>query len=553
MDISSSTVASTHIMQQSLKSQIPSTDEDRIPSTSASSSSSLSSNASHVATNRQVKQPLGLQSTSNTTITQHKKGLSHSVSHQPVYEVTFAGLDEPADPEDISRHLTMVRKYYIAMLITITSMVITMISSCWTFVSPHIMSHFHISHEVSVLGITFYVFGLAIGPLFLSPISELYGRRITFIFSLTLSIIWQCLTTWSKSVVGVMFGRFLSGFCGSSFLSVAGGTISDIFDKHTITVPMSIYTTAAMLGPSLGPIVSGALYHADYKWSFITFLIASGVCLVIIIGTIPETYVPALLVKKAKRMRLETGDDNYYAPLEVTKRNTSIFAAMVLSCKRPFSLLLFDPMVGVLCFYTGLELAIVYLFFVAFPYIFPKLYHFNVMKSALAYLGLTVGMVLATPTSIFFQNRYEQRVKRNNGVSIPEMRFEPLFYGAFMSPIGLMIFAWTCYSHVHWIGPIIGSGIFGAGVLYVFIGIFNYTVDAYKKYAASGLACNTFVRCMMGGIFPLFGLQMYEGMGINWGSFMLAMITMLMIPVPFLFTKYGAYLRSKSPYAWDDD
>lgn len=517
-----------------------------LPSSSASSSTSISVTMKRVATNKQLT-----SSNSNTQLYQ-KAGLTHSVSHQPVYEVTFAGLDEPADPEDVSRHLTYIRKYYIAMLITVTSMVITMISSCWTFISPHIITHFHISHEVSVLGITLYVFGLAIGPLFLSPISELYGRRITFIFSLTLSIIWQCLATWSKSIVGVMFGRFLSGFCGSSFLSVAGGTISDIFDKHTITVPMAVYTTAAMLGPSLGPIVSGAFYTVNYKWVFITFLIASGVCLVLIIFTIPETYVPTLLIKKAKRLRLETGDQNYYAPLEITKKHTPIFNAMVLSCKRPFSLLLFDPMVGVLCFYTGIELAIVYLFFVAFPYIFPKLYNFNPMESACSYLGLTVGMVLATPTSIIFQNRLETRIKNNNGVSVPEMRFEPLFYGAFMSPIGLMIFAWTCYSNVHWIGPIIGSGIFGAGVLYVFIGIFNYTVDAYRKYAASGLAANTFVRCMMGGIFPLFGLQMYEGMGINWGSFMLAMITMLMIPVPFLFTKYGAYLRSKSPYAWDE-
>ena len=81
-------------------------------------------------------------------------------------------------------------------------------------------------------------------------------------------------------------------------------------------------------------------------------------------------------------------------------------------------------------------------------------------------------------------------------VSVPEMRFEVLFYGAFLTPIGLMIFAWTCYRHVHWIGTMFGSAILRSGVLYVFVGIFNYTVDAYKRYAASGLACNSFVRCM---------------------------------------------------------
>lgn len=29
--------------------------------------------------------------------------------------------------------------------------------------------------------------------------------------------------------------------------------------------------------------------------------------------------------------------------------------------------------------------------------------------------------------------------------------------------IGLFIFAWTVYPDVHWIAPIIGSGVFGAG------------------------------------------------------------------------------------------
>lgn len=472
---------------------------------------------------------------------------------QSTWEVTFNGSDEIADPEDIARHLSVYRKYYISFIITLASMVITMLSSCWTFVSPHIISKFGISHEVSVLGIMFYVFGLAFGPLFLSPISELYGRRLTFIFSLLLSIIWQCLVTWSKNVVGIMFGRFLSGFFGSSFLSVAGGSISDIFDKNSITIPMAIYTTAAMMGPSLGPIISGALYTVNYKWTFVTFILASAVCLVLIIFTIPETYKPMLLIKKAERLRTETGNQEYYAPLERVRKDTNIFKSMVMSCERPFSLLLFDPMMGVLCFYTGLELAIIYLFFVAFPYIFPKIYGFGVMKTACMYIGILVGVMLATPMSILFQWKYEKRVRANNGISVPEMRFEPLFYGAFCSPIGLMIFSWTTYSNVHWMGPMIGSGIFGMGVLFVFVAIFNYTVDAYRKYAASGLACNSFVRCVMGGIFPLFGLQMYKGMGVNWGSFFITMCTVLMIPVPFLFNKYGAYLRSKSPYAWDDD
>lgn len=35
--------------------------------------------------------------------------------------------------------------------------------------------------------------------------------------------------------------------------------------------------------------------------------------------------------------------------------------------------------------------------------------------------------------------------------------------GAPLVTVGLFVFAWTAYPSVHWIIPIIGSGIFGAG------------------------------------------------------------------------------------------
>lgn len=35
--------------------------------------------------------------------------------------------------------------------------------------------------------------------------------------------------------------------------------------------------------------------------------------------------------------------------------------------------------------------------------------------------------------------------------------------GAPLVTIGIFIFAWTTYPHVHWIAPIIGSAVFGIG------------------------------------------------------------------------------------------
>ena len=59
-----------------------------------------------------------------------------------------------------------------------------------------------------------------------------------------------------------------------------------------------------------------------------------------------------------------------------------------------------------------------------------------------------------------------------------------------------------------------------------------------RGYADSGLAA-----------FPLFGVQMYEKLGYQWASSLLAFLTVGMLPFPFLFFKYGKKLRAKSRFA----
>ena len=49
------------------------------------------------------------------------------------------------------------------------------------------------------------------------------------------------------------------------------------------------------------------------------------------------------------------------------------------------------------------------------------------------------------------------------GGSEPEYRLPPCIAGAPLVTIGLFWFGWTTFESVHWIVPIIGSAIFGAG------------------------------------------------------------------------------------------
>ncbi|KAI7112116.1 hypothetical protein KC337_g18815, partial [Hortaea werneckii] len=194
--------------------------------------------------------------------------------------------------------------------------------------------------------------------------------------------------------------------------------------------------------------------------------------------------------------------------------------------------------------------------------------------TGLTFLGIFVGMVIGVNCDPLWRRNYTRLVSNNGGVSEPEYRLPPTILGAMIVPISLFGFAWTTYPWVHWIAPIIFSGLFGLGNIFCFSGIFvsaassltrwqqdatpvpeltlqrkTFLVECYPLYAASALAANSFARSSFAAAFPLFGVQMYNTLGYQWASSLLAFIALAMTPFPILFFQYGKRLRGNSRFA----
>lgn len=110
----------------------------------------------------------------------------------------------------------------------------------------------------------------------------------------------------------------------------------------------------------------------------------------------------------------------------------------------------------------------------------------------------------------------------------------------------VFLYGWTADKHVHYIVPIIGTGLVGLGLLATFMPIQTYLVDAFTIYAASAIAANTVLRSLLGALLPLAGQRMYSTLGLGWGNSLLAFIALAMCPIPWVFYKYGERIR-KSP------
>jgi hypothetical protein len=160
---------------------------------------------------------------------------------------------------------------------------------------------------------------------------------------------------------------------------------------------------------------------------------------------VPETYHPVLLRNKARKLRLETGDERWKAPMEKTSK--SIPKTIGYSLLRPFQLLFLEPMCFNLCLFSAILLGILYLFFGAFGLVFQGNHGFTLSQTGLSFLGIFVGMVLGSLTDPLWQRNYSRLIRQREvvtgeiGGSEPEYRLPPAIAGGFLVPVGLFLFA----------------------------------------------------------------------------------------------------------------
>jgi multidrug resistance protein len=134
--------------------------------------------------------------------------------------------------------------------------------------------------RLASLVISIYVFGLASGPLVVSPMSELYGRLWAYNVSNVLFIVFTVACAVSSKLGVLIAFRFLAGSAGSAVLNIGGGTVGDLFVREERGKAMTLWTIGALLGPIAGPVAGGFLAQA-WGWRSTFWVITIAVCLLL--------------------------------------------------------------------------------------------------------------------------------------------------------------------------------------------------------------------------------------------------------------------------------
>ncbi|RMJ21955.1 transporter [Aspergillus sp. HF37] len=98
-------------------------------------------------------------------------------------------------------------------------------------------------------------------------------------------------------------------------------------------VGMDIFILTGYLGPVLGSIVGSFITHSHLGWRWVMWVIAITAydfIVVVFFFTAPETYAPALLTRKARRLRLQTQRWALHSRLEESDTDLKSFTKTYL-------------------------------------------------------------------------------------------------------------------------------------------------------------------------------------------------------------------------------
>ncbi|KAG2156043.1 major facilitator superfamily domain-containing protein [Suillus clintonianus] len=471
---------------------------------------------------------------------------------------------DPVNP----RNWPPATKWTTTSVVSLYALVTPLASAIMAPSLPDLAINFGIT-DPTVLALTLSIFVLsnAIGPLFAAPLSEVYGRVWVLHLGNLFFLAFNLGCALSPNTVSLIVCRFLSGLAGSAPIACGSGVISDLFLEHERASAMALYSIGPMIGefypftqgPAIGPIMGGFIAESvGVHYVFYVIVAISGVAAILGIPLMRETYAPLIRLHLDKTV-LDPERAIVGHPA-LTAHRMDKWTYLWVNLKRPTILLTRSFICFILSLYMALMYGIYFLLFTTFPDLFSNVYHFSTGIGGLTYIGVGFGFLVSTMFGAKISDKiYIYLAARNGGKGKPEMRVPALIFGSLFVPIYAFIpapgltcvswYGWSAQAKAHFMMPIIGTAIFGFGIMTCFLPIQLYLVDTFT-YAASATAAASTFRSFFGFAFPLFGQQMFATLGYGGGNSLLAGFAIIIgIPFPVWIYFAGERIRANSSLA----
>ncbi|USW56150.1 Putative major facilitator superfamily, MFS transporter superfamily [Septoria linicola] len=441
-------------------------------------------------------------------------------------------------------------KWSAVSLLALTAFTVTFTCISLVPVAGHVVQDLdgRPNKSASVLLVTIWELGEAAGPMFVAPLSELFGRYPVMNAANILFIAATVLAALSPSAHVLIAARFLTGLAvASNVLNPA--IVGDMFISEERGTAMSLIMLAPLLGGAIGPAMAGFIAES-LGWRSVLWISAALAvfCEVTFLLLFRETFKVRILNTRAAKLRQETGDSSFRTVYEIQNEAnpTSIWSQVM----RPAVVLFGSGVLQVMSVFGSVVFTYFYVMSTTLPDILETIYGLSPSATGAAFISFSAGSVV----SVTLCNRTLDRIfiylrdTRGKGVEHPEYRLPLVILGGFLLPVVVAMYGWTAQARLPLPVMLLSVALMGAALMLGFLPLTAYVVDAFGMYSASAMTAIIVTRCLVGTFLPLLTEPLVEKIGYGLAFTTLAALSLSLAPIPVFVMRYGQKWRQKSPY-----
>lgn len=233
---------------------------------------------------------------------------------------------------------------------------------------PQIQSDFNTTTSNSQLTLSLFMIGLALGNLFVGPISDSIGRKTPLIVAMALFTLASIGIIFVDNIWLMIALRFVQGFCGGAGAVISRAISSDLYTGKQLTKFLALLMLVNGVAPVLAPALGGVILSFS-TWRMV-FVILTIFGLLMLFGTIFN-------IKES--LSTEQRDNPHLV---------SIF--------KGFKQLLATPRFVLPMLIQGVTFVILFSYISASPFIAQRIYDMSAQQFSLMFASVGISLIVSS-------------------------------------------------------------------------------------------------------------------------------------------------------------
>ncbi|KAI1322654.1 multidrug resistance protein [Xylariaceae sp. FL0255] len=411
------------------------------------------------------------------------------------------------------------------------------------------------------LTLTVYMAIAAVAPIIVGDVADVLGRRLAYFGTLSL-FFFACVGIALASSYSELLGlRALQALGQSSIILVGYGVVSDLASPAERGSFMSFVSFTITVGPSVGPVLGGALcFAAGWQWIFWFLAINGGVCLVSVFFLLPETsrtivgngsLIPPPL------LRLPVPLASYCRHWKESSGAQVVERLRIPNPLRSLRILLRrDNAVVVLSW--GLMYTVYSCLIATTSTLFIEVYKLNEIETGVSYLPLALGGTVSTFFSGWLLDRAYRRARERLGLStdkirgddldtfpIEKTRVQVICLPMLVIAISTIAYGWVLHFAKHIAVGLLLQFIIGFALQFNFSSFNTLLVDINHRSPSSANASTSIVRSAFAAIAVAYIEDLFNAVGIGFSFTLIGGLCIISLALLFIEYKKGFSWRTK--------